>query len=90
MKLNPLINISQLDKLLEGKLKIAIYSEFKEGDSIPKSRIKSKLADIYIKTGCKKTAKANDLDKWFEIKATKAKNSTGKWVNAFELMKKKA
>lgn len=48
------------------------------------------MADIYIKTGCKKTAKANDLDKWFEIKATKAKNSTGKWVNAFELMKKKA
>ena len=83
-------DISQLDKLLEEKLKIAIYSEFKEGDSIPKSRIKSKLADIYIKTGCKKTAKANDLDKWFEIKATKAKNSTGKWVNAFELMKKKA
>lgn len=70
-------------------LKLEIYKEFKEGSTLSKADIKAKLSDIYTRIGYKKTAKASDLSNWFEIRTAKAKESTGKWVNAFELTKKR-
>lgn len=71
-------------------LKAEIYKEFKEGMILAKVDIKTKLTEIYIRVGYKKTAKASSLGDWFEVKATTTKDQSGKWTNAFELGKRKA
>jgi hypothetical protein len=67
-----------------------VYQKFKEGDKLSKISIKSTFQSIYDASGLQKTAKASDLEKYFELKDCKVKNpQTGKWENGFELVKKK-
>ena len=67
-----------------------IYNNFKDGNKYLRSHIKSTLQKIYDNLGYSKTAKASDLDEYFETKACKIINSeTGKYENALELIKQK-
>lgn len=73
-------------------LKSNIYSEFRENDKIPLSDIKEKLKEIYIRVGYTKTPKANDLDKYFELRLVyitviDAPSSKKKQVKGYELLK---
>ena len=70
-------------------IKESVLSQFNEGQSLSTAEIKSTLKDIYSSLGYKKTAKASDLEDFFGMKAIKLKDSRGKWVNGFELLKKK-
>jgi predicted DNA-binding ribbon-helix-helix protein len=89
-------SIARLDKQISNKLvnqtnlASSIYQEFKEGEKTSKIELKTKLQKIYDLLGSKQTAKASDLEKYFELKSCKVKNSqTGKWEHGFELVKKK-
>lgn len=71
-------------------LEYEIYKYFSEGLRYSKSDAKEILGKIYKSLGYNKTPKANDLEKYFEIKECKILNSeTGKRDMAFELLKKK-
>lgn len=75
-------NSSSLDEL--------IYSEFKVGEKYLKSDIKNKLGGIYSKSGIMATAKATDLENYFELKSGKATNKvTGKRDHYYEILKPK-
>ena len=67
-------------------LKQAIYEEFKTGDRITKSVIKERLSNLYNRLNLNKTAKAIDLEEWFEVRDCKI-DLNGKRVNGFELVK---
>ena len=47
---------------------------------------KDKLKLIYDKVNIKQTAKANDLEKWFEIKEVSMFLQDGKKVHGFEII----
>lgn len=70
----------------------SIYSTFEIGKMYPLPYIKSQLKQIYEKVGNKKTAKATDLNKWFEIRQTsireKQSDGTDKKIIVFEILKK--
>lgn len=70
-------------------IKESVLSQFNEGQSLSTAEIKSTLKDIYSSLGYEKTAKATDLEKYFEIKKIKLKDQSGSWVNGFELLKRK-
>ena len=53
---------------MKDTLLVELTKEFNIGDRIPKKDIKDKLKLIYDKVNIKQTAKAIDLEKWFEIK----------------------
>ena len=78
---------TKTDKIIE--LKDKIYSEFKEGDRISLSDIKEKLAKIYSEISYSKSAKANDLEEWFEVSLINITSLQGKRGKGFELLKKK-
>ena len=69
-------------------IKDFVYSEFKVGDRISLAEIKEKLKNGYIKLSYSKTAKANDIEEWFEVKDCQVlvneKRSRG-----YELLRKK-
>ena len=65
-----------------------IYSNFLVGMKYPKSYIKEKLKEIYDKLGYSKTAKANDIEDYFEVKLCNIPNN-GKYDKGFELIKKR-
>ena len=72
----------------------SIYSDFKEGDRISLSKIKSRLSLIYSSINYNSTPKANDLERWFEVKNIKVseedlKTGKKKQVRAYELLKSK-
>lgn len=73
----------------EDRLKDAIYAEFEEGDKIAKSEIKERLKNTYQSIGYKKTAKANDIEEWFELKRAVIPDKTGKYKEGFELLKRR-
>ena len=65
----------------------SIKNKFKVGEKYSKSNIKETLKNIYEECGYSKTAKANDLDNYFEIKTCKILNiSTGKWDHGFKIV----
>ena len=67
-----------------------IYSVFQVGGKYLKSDIKNILADIYNKSEIKLTAKATDLEKYFEVRAGKITNKeTSKRDHYYEILKKK-
>lgn len=70
-------------------LKERIFEEFSEGNRLAKSDIKERLAKIYNELDYQRTAKANDIEEWFEIKSISI-TIDGKRVNGFELLKKKS
>ena len=94
--------VSYRKSLLEEKLKpikpasenldmvAKIYSEFCIGKKYQKAQTKNRLAEIYSEFGCTKTAKANDLEEYFEIKPCLISNKeTGKRDHGFEIIKRK-
>ena len=70
-------------------IKKEILSQFKVGDKIITSEVKSQLGIIYRDLGYKKTPKVSDLKEYFDINPTKIKDQSGKWVNGFEIIKQK-
>lgn len=66
----------------------SVYSNFKIGDKITKAEIKKRLAKIYNELGYQKTAKANDIEGWFETKRARI-SVNGKIAEGYELIKKK-
>lgn len=74
----------------DGKVLEEIYKTFQVGSKYSKSVIKSELQKIYDNCGQIKTAKANDLEKYFDIKTCQITNKeAGKRDMAFEILKKK-
>ncbi len=67
-----------------------IYSNFQEGNKYVRSGIKSILQSIYDNLGYSKTAKASDIEKYFEVKeCTILNKETGKYDRGYELLKQK-
>ena len=66
----------------------SIYSEFKIGDKISKAEIKERLGKIYYGLQYQKTAKANDIEEWFETKRARI-SVNGKIAEGYELLRKK-
>ena len=79
---------SMLESLINaGKvinIKDKILEVFKPGTTLPKKEIKESLQDIYNNLGIKKTAKATDLEEYFELSRTKVKNK-----ECFKILKEK-
>jgi len=71
------------------QLREEIYRLFQVGYKYSKSDIKTTLKNVYERIGYQKTAKASDLEEYYVIKDTKLQDSTGKWVNGFEIQGKK-
>ena len=69
----------------EDKIKEEIYRLFKVGNRYIKSDIKTTLKDLYERMGYQKTAKASDLQEYFEVKGI----LTSDKKNGFELLNKK-
>ena len=71
----------------------SIYSEFKEGDKYILSGLKNKLSYIYSSINYKSTPKANDIEKWFNVKEIsvyeKKEDGSRKRIKAYELLKSK-
>lgn len=65
-----------------------IYEEFSEGNRYSKAFIKEKLKDIYLSINYSKTAKATDLEEYFEMKAVNYMDK-GKKTHGFEIIKRK-
>ena len=84
-ELNKKLSIRSFDKNL---LKEKIYETFKVGNSYTRSGIKEILAGIYKEIGYKATAKASDLDNYFEYKKGLV-TVNNKRVSSFKLISKK-
>ena len=84
-ELNKKLSIRSFDKNL---LKEKIYETFKVGNSYTRSGIKEILAGIYKEIGYKATAKASDLDNYFEYKKGLV-TVNNKRVSSFKLIDKK-
>jgi hypothetical protein len=84
--INRELSIISFDKT---KLVDTIYSTFETGFRYSRSFIKDKLRDIYTDLGYEKSPVASDLEEYFELKVTKVKDDTGKFVNGYELLNKK-
>lgn len=91
--------VSYRKSLLEGKLNViipkkspgmvdVIYREFLPGRSYTKSSIKNRLGEIYKEYEYNKTAKASDLEEYFELKDCLVSNKeTGKRDHGFEIVR---
>lgn len=79
-----IMNNQASDNILDKK----IFENFTIGNKYTKEFLKSKLSEIYKEVGYKKTAKANDIERWFEVKTLLVTNKeTGKRDSCFYLMK---
>lgn len=71
----------------------SIYSDFREGEKYTLSNLKNKLSSIYSSINYKSTPKANDIEKWFEIKEfsiyEKKEDGNRKKIRGYELLKSK-
>ena len=67
-----------------------LYSEiikaFNIGERLSKKIIKSRIADVYKIINIKATAKAIDINKWFEVRDTMLTNEIGKREAGFEIL----
>jgi hypothetical protein len=71
-------------------LKDKIYLNYKEGNKYSRNSVKEDLQKLYDSLNYTKTAKASDLDEYFEVKECKILNKeTGKYDRGFELIKRK-
>ncbi len=69
----------------EDDLREEIYRLFKVGNRYIKSDIKSTLKNLYERLGYQKTAKASDLEQYFEVKGTLSRDKKA----GFEILKKR-
>ena len=79
-KLESLINANKVINIKDKILEV-----FKPGTTLSKKEIKESLQDIYNNLGIKKTAKATDLEEYFEILQTKLKDKG----HCFKILKEK-
>ena len=86
-KINNFLNINDSGNI--SQVIIEVEKMFKVGDKYSKRDIKSILSKIYLSLDYKATPKASDLSKVFELKTIKLKDDSGKWIDGFELIKKK-
>ena len=71
-----------------GLLRNELSINFPVGLRITSGDAKDKLRDIYRKLGYKKTPKATDLEKYFELKETRVKDQmSGKFTRGYEILK---
>ena len=67
-----------------------LYSEivkvFDIGERLSKKIIKSRIADVYKTVNIKATAKAVDINNWFEVRDTMLTNDMGKREAGFEIL----
>ena len=86
-------NTYKLDKALETldstQLINLIMDSFHEGDRMSRAEVKTQLKNIYISCGVKKSAKAVDLQEWFEIEEISFRKN-GKVIRGIEIIKKKS
>ncbi len=83
--LNKELNVISFNPLL---INVEVYKMFNIGDKLSKDNIKQNLSTLYSSLGYKKTAKATDLEQWFEIKEIQWREN-GKKIAGFEIIKKK-
>lgn len=74
-----------LDTLKDDILTKEILDKFKLKDKLSKKLIKTILASIYLKLSLKRTAKASDLEEWFDLRSVNFMEN-GKKVNGFEII----
>ena len=70
----------------------SVYSSFKVGDNLLLSTVKERLGDIYSSINYQKTPKANDLERYFEIKDSMRRmeiDGEKKRVRYYELLRSK-
>ena len=79
------IKLDRMDVVTEKILEV-----FLPGNKLTKVEIKNKLSNIYSDLGYTKTAKASDLEEYFELRSCQITNKeTGKREHGFEIIKKK-
>jgi len=71
------------------KIQEEVYNTFCIGDKKTKESIKELLGQIYKKYNYNKTAKAVDIEEYFEVTKTEIKDSTGKRITLLKLNKRK-
>ena len=81
----------RINTIIDSRIKINNLSTnvsemFKIGKRYSRKDIKLLLSQIYNSLEIKKIAKANDLEKWFEVKEVKFPDATGKWIHGFEIL----
>ena len=81
----------RINTIIDSRIKINSLSTkvsemFKIGKRYSRKDIKLLLSQIYNSLEIKKIAKANDLEKWFEVKEVKFPDATGKWIHGFEIL----
>lgn len=70
----------------------SIYSSFNEGEKYALSNLKNKLGNIYSSINYSSTPKANDIERWFEVKEillSQTIDGKRKRIKAYELLKSK-
>ena len=75
----------------KSQLRDEIYNIFEVGKRYTKSEVKETLKNLYKFLGYNKTPKANDLEKYFELKECKVlvDKESGKRDMGFEIIKRK-
>lgn len=81
----------RINTIIDSEIKInnlstKVSEMFKIGKRYSRKDIKLLLSQVYNSLEIKKIAKANDLEKWFEVKEVKFPDATGKWVHGFEIL----
>ena len=71
-----------------------VYSEFREGEKYTLSNLKNKLSSVYSSINYQSTPKANDIERYFEIKGTVTyekdeKTGKRKQIRGYELLRSK-
>lgn len=79
---------NEMDSVLSvDNIKAELLMKFNTNQKYSTKFIKTSLIEIYQKLNLKKTAKASDLENWFELKSCKILNTeTKKWENGFEIL----
>ena len=73
------------DEVSSDKLTLEIYNNFNLKSKVSKKDIKEKLKEIYTALSLNRTAKATDIEEWFEARACNYMED-GKKVHGFELL----
>ena len=74
---------------IKDEVVLEILKLFRVGQRYTKFEIKDSLNNLYQRLGYQKKAKATDLELYYLIKEVKFQDSSGKWVNGFEIIGKR-
>ena len=73
-------------KISEEDIQAKFIGSFNVGDKYPNTKLKELVGNIYKELGLNLLPKARDLDKYFQIKKTKVKDSSNTFVNGLEII----